>query len=125
MSKDIYSRIYGNNNSNNQKNNEILDDEKVNNLIPSIVAFTGFIVSIFCLITLLLCYSFDLCVFLDNYYVYIAGVSGIFLLIGVYFSFKSLKQKFNLLSILNLLLSVITIVVFIIPFLFGLLYLNF
>lgn len=119
---DIYSKIYENDDKNIKKED---NEEKVNNLIPIILTFVGLIISLFCFATLILCYSYDLCVFLDNYYIYIVAVSGVILMIGIYFSFKSLKQKFNIISIVNVFLSFVAIILFVIPILTGLLYLNF
>lgn len=126
---DIFDRIYGNNGNtdlnNNRKNNDEEENNKVNNLIPLILSIVGLIISLFCILSLAFCFSYDLCVFLDNFYIYIACIAGVILIISIYFSFKSIKEKFNVLSIINLIMSLIAIVVFIIPMLFGMVYFNF
>lgn len=126
--KDIYSRIYDveTDKSKTSKNNiKATANGEVNYLVPMVIGIAGIIIAVFCLISLYFCFSYDLCLFLDSYFVYITGVCGIILLICIYYSAKSIKESFHFIALLNILLSLAALIIFIIPLITGLLYFNF
>lgn len=97
-------------------------EDKTNVLFATIISILGIIISIALLVCLLFAFSYDLCIILDSYYLYIAGILGALMLIGIYICLRALKEKMIVMSIINIILSLIAIVIFIIPLLTGLLY---
>lgn len=103
----------------------LLDEEEnkgVNLSLALIFSIGGSVISIAILVCLILAFSYDLCIFLDNYYYYIAAVIGILLVISIYYSLSSFKQKVTFAGIFNIIISLIAIVLIIIPFLTELIY---
>ena len=129
----IFSRIYGNNpnpinNNDNNNNNEQrdfdagMDDDKPNILFAILISFFSLLISGFLLVSLVLAFSYDLCIFLDSYYIYIAIVIGLFLAYSVYQSIAICRCKFSIVAIINIIFSLVALFLIIVPFIFGLLY---
>ena len=96
-------------------------EEPINMSMAVVISIFCLILSAMILISLIFAFSYDLCKFLDEYIIYIAGVIGVLLLISIYMSLKALKKRF-VISILNIIFSVVAILLVIIPFVTGLLY---
>lgn len=97
-------------------------EDKPNVLFASIISIFGIISSLTLFVSLFFAFSYDLCIILDSYYLYIVGVLGVLMLISIYICLKALKEKMIVISIINITLSLIAIIIFIIPLLTGLLY---
>ncbi len=112
-----------------KEKNKIIYEEKeeekeksVNLALYLALTIVSLLISSGAIVALILAFSYDLCIMLDNYYVYIAVVIGCVLSFSIYKSAVSIKKRFSILSIINIIISLITIVTIIIPFVTGLIY---
>ena len=127
----VYDKLYGGSEaeaeaalSKKRKINE--DDEHYVNLgFAMIISVASLILATTILVVLYLGWAYDLAVFLDSYFLYIAGIIGAGLLYSLYLSFLSFKRQFSIVTLLNIIIAGIALLFVIIPFLAGLLYLNF
>ena len=86
--------------STGQVNNTVLtnnyndeDEDKPNILLATVFSIIGIVASIALFICLATAFSYDLCIMLDNSYLYIAGVLAVLMAIGIYTSLRAIKEK--------------------------------
>ena len=106
---------YGGDNGSGEKN-------EINMAWALIVSVMCMILAAGILISLVFAFSYDICLFLYEYIIYLAGVIGLLLAYSIYMSFKAMKKR-TMVAMLNIIFSLAAIVLVIIPFLTGLLYL--
>ena len=130
MVDDIYSKIYGPAPTTNggettpkkgkQKHYNLEEgEEKVNIAVPLTISLVCLVIGVFAFLSLLLQYSYDFCIIMDTYYVYVASVLALALFYDIFVSIKGLKQRFNLFYVINLVLCIVGLLVFVLPFAMG------
>ena len=151
MAKNIFDEIYDSmNHVNNEKRNDAPTDDKDKSfyydteedssqlsltgeekeekaskqILSFVIGIGGNTIALFCVISLYLCYSYDLCVFFDNYYLYIACVACVVMLYGIFSAAFAIHKKFSIIGVINIVLCLLAIIVYIIPFVLGLVYLQ-